>query len=149
MASRIRPELQARFGNDPDALEWARGHVQVQLDWLKEASELPQASPEFVRLAKWCADFMRDGLIGNRLTCGAFDESFGTKPSSLIQLATRAEPGPEKMTERHQRDHHGEPGIAQLGCPLCAEELATRFDLPEQLVVRAMARVRDEGNADA
>jgi hypothetical protein len=61
---------------------------------------------------------------------------------------TAAPAAPEDPAERHERDHHGEPNIVQLGCPLCATELATRFDLPEQLVVRAMARVRSEGNAD-
>jgi hypothetical protein len=61
---------------------------------------------------------------------------------------TAAPAVPEDPAERHERDHHGEPNIVQLGCPLCATELATRFDLPEQLVVRAMARVRSEGNAD-
>lgn len=72
----IRPELQARFGDDPDALEWARGHVLAQIDWLKEAAALPQSSPGFVRIATWCAEFMRDTLIGNRLGYGAFDERF-------------------------------------------------------------------------
>lgn len=70
----IRPELQARFGDDADALEWARGHVQAQIDWLKEASGLPQASPGFAHLATWCAEFMRDVFIGNRIAYGAFDE---------------------------------------------------------------------------
>lgn len=73
----IRPELQARFGSDPDALEWARGHVQERIDWLKEASALPQASPGFAHIATWCAEFMRDVFIGNRGGYGAFDERFG------------------------------------------------------------------------
>jgi hypothetical protein len=72
----IRPELQARFGDDPDALEWARSHVQTQIDWLKEASEMPQTNPGFVTIAKWCADFMHGTLIGDRITYGAFDERF-------------------------------------------------------------------------
>lgn len=72
----IRPELQARFGDDPDALEWARGHVLVQIDLLREASGLPQASPGFVHIATWCAEFLRDTLIGNRVGYGAFDERF-------------------------------------------------------------------------
>lgn len=76
----IRPELQARFGDDPDALEWARSHVQAQIGWLKEASELPQASPGFVHLATWCAEFLRDTLIGNRIGYGAFDERFARGP---------------------------------------------------------------------
>lgn len=79
MANRIRPELLARFGNDPDALEWARGHVQAQIDWLNEASRLPQAGPEFIRIATWCAGFMRDTLVGTpgeRGTHGAFDARF-------------------------------------------------------------------------
>lgn len=75
----MRPELQARFGNDPDALEWARGHVQAQIDWLKEASRLPQASPGFVHIATWCAEFMRDVFIGNRVGYGAFDERLARK----------------------------------------------------------------------
>lgn len=84
----IRPELQARFGNDPDALEWARGHVQKQIDWLDEAAALPQASPEFVRLATWCAGFMRDAFMGNRLTYGAFDAGFAAgAPEQSAKLA--------------------------------------------------------------
>lgn len=78
----IRPELQARFGDDPEALEWARGHVQAQIDWLKEASRLPQASAGFVHIATWCAEFMRDTLIGNRLGHGAFDERLARKEKS-------------------------------------------------------------------
>lgn len=72
----VRPELQARFGNDPDALEWARGHVQAQIDWLREVGGLPQASPGFMHMATWCAEFLRDTLIGNRIGYGAFDERF-------------------------------------------------------------------------
>lgn len=77
----IRPELLARFGDDPDALEWARWHVQTQIDWLNEAAGLPQASPAFVHLAKWCADFMRMTLIGvpgERGTTGAFGARFAS-----------------------------------------------------------------------
>lgn len=68
----IRPELQARFGGDPAALEWARGHVQAQIDWLREAAGLPAAGPVFVEIATWCAAFMRDTLIGTRLGPGWF-----------------------------------------------------------------------------
>ena len=73
----IRPELQARFGNDADALEWARSHVQAQIDFLREASKLPQAREGFIQIATWCADFIRDTLISNRLGYGAFDARFG------------------------------------------------------------------------
>lgn len=76
MAELLRPELAGRFGNDPDALEWARWHVQKQIDWLNEAAALPQASDGFAQIATWCAGFMRDTLIGNRLGHGAFDERF-------------------------------------------------------------------------
>jgi hypothetical protein len=73
----VRPELQARFGDDPDALEWARSHVQAQIEWLKDASELPRAGEVFTRLAAWCAEFMRDVFIGNRVAHGVFDERLG------------------------------------------------------------------------
>ncbi len=76
MADPIRPELLARFGNDPDALEWARWHVQDKIDWLNEAAGLAAAGPEFAHIATWCAGFMRDTLIGTpgeRGTTGAFD----------------------------------------------------------------------------
>lgn len=76
-----RPELLARFGDDPDVLEWARWHVQQQIDFLDEAAALPQAGPAFVHLAGWCADFMRTTLIGvpgERGSTGAFDARFAS-----------------------------------------------------------------------
>lgn len=76
MATRIRPELLARFGNDPDALEWARGVVQESIDLLEEAAAMPKAGPEFKRLAKWTVMWMRDqltGTPGERGSVGRFD----------------------------------------------------------------------------
>ena len=90
----IRPELQARFGNDPDALEWARTHVQTQIDWLNEAAALPQAGDGFVQLATWCANFMRGQFIGTpgeRGTWGYFDERFGVKPEPLADALADAQ----------------------------------------------------------
>lgn len=81
MTAEIRPELLARFGDDPDALEWARWHVQQQIDFLDEAAALPQAGPAFAHLAGWCADFMRTTLIGvpgERGSEGAFDTRFAS-----------------------------------------------------------------------
>lgn len=72
----VRPELLARFGDDPDALEWARSIVQESIDALEEAAALPQAGPEFKRLAKWTATWMRDQLTGGpgeRGCVGRFD----------------------------------------------------------------------------
>lgn len=83
----VRPELQARFGNDPDALEWARGHVQGIVDWLDEAAALPQAGPEFVRVANWAASIIRDTLIGTpgeRGTYGAFDARFAPAANAEV-----------------------------------------------------------------
>lgn len=132
--NRVRPELLARFGNDPDALEWARGHVQAKIDWLNEAASLPQAGAVFVEIATWCAAFMRDNLIGTRLGPGAF----GAENAS-----SRPRPDPESMADRHRRDHHGDLCIAQLGCPLCAEEMSAQFDIPPGVVMRSMLNVRD------
>jgi hypothetical protein len=76
MADPIRPELLARFGNDPDALEWARGVVQESIDLLEGAADLPQAGPEFRRLARWTVTWMRDqftGSPGERGCVGRFD----------------------------------------------------------------------------
>lgn len=72
----VRPELLARFGDDPDALEWARSIVQESIDALEEAAALPQAGPEFKRLAKWTVTWMRDQLTGGpgeRGCVGRFD----------------------------------------------------------------------------
>lgn len=76
MAERIRPELLTRFGNDPDALEWARGVVQQSIDFLEEAMALPQARDGFKQVAGWAATWMRDQFIGTpgeRGCVGRFD----------------------------------------------------------------------------
>lgn len=68
--------MLARFGDDPDALEWARSIVQESIDALEEAAALPQAGPEFKRLAKWTVTWMRDQLTGGpgeRGCVGRFD----------------------------------------------------------------------------
>lgn len=83
MADRIRPELLARFGNDPDALEWARGVVQESIDLLEAAVALPQAGVEFKRLAGWTVTWMRDqltGSAGERGCVGRFDARLAADP---------------------------------------------------------------------
>ena len=70
---RIRPELLARFGADPDALEWARWHVQQEIDVLSAAADLPQASPGFAHTVRFTATWLRDNLIGSPGCVGRFD----------------------------------------------------------------------------
>ena len=88
MATSIRPELLARFGNDADALEWARGVVQESVDFLEEAMALPQASDGFKHLAGWTANYMKDQLIGGhgeisvRQPLGRFDARLAADPAA-------------------------------------------------------------------
>ena len=64
MAASIRPELLARFGNAPDALEWARGVVQEAIDLVAAIVDLPQADPQMRKIAAWTASYMKDQLVG-------------------------------------------------------------------------------------
>ncbi len=64
MAERIRPELLARFGNDPDALEWARGVIQQSVDLLEAAIAMPGATPEMRNIGGFTVKWMREQFIG-------------------------------------------------------------------------------------
>lgn len=53
-------------------------------------------------------------------------------------------PDTVNLTQRHLADHHGEPMVMALGCPLCAEEMAAQFDMPTESVMRSMLQLRGE-----
>lgn len=59
-----RPEMFARFGNDPDALEWARWHIQQSIDVLAEAIAMPAATPEMRNVGRFTVNWMREQFIG-------------------------------------------------------------------------------------
>lgn len=64
MASRIRPKLLERFGNDADALEWARGVVQESLDVLEAALAMPEATYDMKNLGGFTVKWLREQFIG-------------------------------------------------------------------------------------
>ena len=87
----VRPELLARFGDDPDALEWARGIVQESIDLLNEALAMPAATPEMKHVGGFAVKWMREQFIGVPGEIGQPGASVGRFDARLA--ATPTTPG--------------------------------------------------------
>lgn len=171
MTASIRPELFARFGNDPDALEWARWHVQQSIDVLAEAIAMPAATPEMQNVGRFALDWMRKQFIGvpgeigqPGTVVGRFDERFGAKPEGeasapadaprdpleLVDLARlKVAPGDKVLVRPHDCTGIATPDQAEEWARYLREDLGPHFPGVQFFVLPLHAEVAViEGGGD-